>query len=177
MPTRADQRDDFTRFVDTHLNYFLRIARGLTADRDGADDLTQASLEKAYRSWGRVMQAVDPVGYVRRIMVNTCYDGWRRKQRFRELFGMADPNADLPPASWGDPASAFETHEGIDLLLEPLTARERAVVVLRHCADLSEAATAAELGIPLGTVKSTSARALSKLRGAHHLAGADHERP
>lgn len=176
MPTRADQRDDFTLFVEAHLAYFVRIARGLTGERDGADDLTQASLEKAYLSWGRVMQAEDSVGYVRRIMVNTCYDTWRRKRRFRELFGVADEHADLPAATWGDPTSAVECADSLDRLLAPLTPKERAVIVLRHCADLSEAATAAELGVPLGTVKSTSARALSKLRGAHSLAGADHER-
>jgi DNA-directed RNA polymerase specialized sigma24 family protein len=37
-------------------------------------------------------------------------------------------------------------------------------VVLRYYADLSEADTAAALGISLGTVKSTASRALSKLR-------------
>jgi DNA-directed RNA polymerase specialized sigma24 family protein len=37
-------------------------------------------------------------------------------------------------------------------------------VVLRHVYDLTEPMVAAELGINLGTVKSTNARALAKLR-------------
>jgi DNA-directed RNA polymerase specialized sigma24 family protein len=37
-------------------------------------------------------------------------------------------------------------------------------VVLRHYFDLGEAATASELGIAPGTVKSTLSRALAKLR-------------
>jgi DNA-directed RNA polymerase specialized sigma24 family protein len=38
------------------------------------------------------------------------------------------------------------------------------MVVLRYYEDLSEAETAAALGVSVGTVKSTTARALAKLR-------------
>jgi DNA-directed RNA polymerase specialized sigma24 family protein len=38
------------------------------------------------------------------------------------------------------------------------------VLVLRYYADLSDAQIAAEIGIAMGTVKSTSARGLRKLR-------------
>lgn len=53
-----------------------------------------------------------------------------------------------------------------------LTARERSVIVLRFWLDLSEAATAAELGVAVGTVKSTTSRALARLRASEHLVGA-----
>ena len=49
-------------------------------------------------------------------------------------------------------------------VLGTLTDRERAVVVLRHFFDLAEADVARELGVSLGTVKSTNSRALAKLR-------------
>lgn len=48
--------------------------------------------------------------------------------------------------------------------LATLTRRERAVAVLRYVEDLSEAETAAILGVAVGTVKSTASRALAKLR-------------
>ena len=48
--------------------------------------------------------------------------------------------------------------------LATLTARERAVIVLRYLFDLPEAVVARDLGITPGTVKSTSSRALAKLR-------------
>jgi RNA polymerase sigma factor (sigma-70 family) len=48
--------------------------------------------------------------------------------------------------------------------LGQLTRRERHVLVLRYYADLSDAQIAAEIGIAMGTVKSTSARGLRKLR-------------
>jgi hypothetical protein len=42
--------------------------------------------------------------------------------------------------------------------------KERAVIVMRYLFDLPEAAVARDLGITVGTVKSTSSRALAKLR-------------
>jgi RNA polymerase sigma factor (sigma-70 family) len=49
-------------------------------------------------------------------------------------------------------------------MLRELSPRERAVVVLRYYCDQSEQETAAALGMPVGTVKSTCARALTRLR-------------
>jgi RNA polymerase sigma factor (sigma-70 family) len=48
--------------------------------------------------------------------------------------------------------------------LARLPRRKRACVVLRYYLDLSEADTAAALGISVGTVKSQTSRALQRLR-------------
>jgi DNA-directed RNA polymerase specialized sigma24 family protein len=48
--------------------------------------------------------------------------------------------------------------------LDALPLRQRTAVVLRHYLDLSEAQTAAEMGAPLGTIKSLTARGLDALR-------------
>jgi DNA-directed RNA polymerase specialized sigma24 family protein len=70
--------------------------------------------------------------------------------------------------SWdsvADPA-AVDTYVR-DLLqraLDRLPRRMRAAVVLRYCDDMSEPEVAAALGVSVGTVKSTVARAVAKLR-------------
>jgi RNA polymerase sigma factor (sigma-70 family) len=48
--------------------------------------------------------------------------------------------------------------------LRLLTPRERGVIALRYYEDLTEAETADVLGVAIGTVKSTTARALATLR-------------
>ena len=54
--------------------------------------------------------------------------------------------------------------------LRSLTARQRAVLVLRVFDDLSEAQVARVLGCAVGTVKSTMARAVARLREDPRLA-------
>ena len=49
------------------------------------------------------------------------------------------------------------------------------MVVLRHYFDLSEAEVAHELGVTKGTVKSTLARALAKLRVTAENGAPDYE--
>jgi len=55
--------------------------------------------------------------------------------------------------------------------LRSLTARQRAVLVLRVFDDLSEAQVAHVLDCAVGTVKSTMAQAVAKLREDSRLAG------
>ena len=55
-------------------------------------------------------------------------------------------------------------HDALWRALAGLGKRQRAIVVLRYYEDLTEAETAHALDISVGTVKSTTARALAKLR-------------
>lgn len=48
--------------------------------------------------------------------------------------------------------------------LATLTARQRRVVVLRHLVGLTEREVADDLGVSVGTVKSTASRGLAQLR-------------
>ena len=67
-------------------------------------------------------------------------------------------------ADVGEPASAIADRDLVLRALARLTDRERTVVALRFYLDMPEAQVAAELGLRPGTVKSTTARALTKLR-------------
>jgi RNA polymerase sigma-70 factor (sigma-E family) len=153
------ERDaEFTAFVEACGGRLFHTAELLTGDPHRAADLVQSSLERAYLRWGRI-QADDPTAYVRRIMVNSQRDWWRRV-RVREWLTADPPDAATPR----DLATDASQRAYVLGALARLTPRERTVVVLRFYADLSEAAIATEVGIALGTVKSTLARALGKLR-------------
>ncbi|MDO5676698.1 MAG: sigma-70 family RNA polymerase sigma factor [Propionibacteriaceae bacterium] len=162
---------DFSGFVALRLGDLVKVARSLTADPSSADDLTQIALEKAYRSWGRIDG--DPFPYVRRILVNSAYDAWRRKARLKEVFGLTrEPTGTRVDEQ---PELAHDAARRLDDLMRPLAPRERAVITLRYLSDLTEADTARELGMALGTVKSTHANALKKMRVAEaSLEGVGH---
>jgi RNA polymerase sigma-70 factor (sigma-E family) len=153
---------EFTSFVETYGGALLRTARLLTGDRWQADDLVQVALTKTYLAWPAARGRV-PYAYARRVLVTSHTDLWRRR-RWRER--STEP-AELPTraaAPGTDPAEAVAGHDAVVRALAGLTLSERAVLVLRFCEDLSERETARLLQISVGTVKSTSSRALAKLR-------------
>lgn len=170
---RTLERDAaFVTFTESSLARLTQLAISLTADREAAKDLVQATLEKAYRNWHRINPPDQPYPYVRQIMVNACRDRWRRRARQREVFGWRSTDeVDLADDRL-DPEDQWHTKASITEFLAVLTAKERAVITLRYLEDLTETATAREMCIAVGTVKSTCARALGKLRTQAAMEGA-----
>ncbi|MEC3980534.1 SigE family RNA polymerase sigma factor [Amycolatopsis sp. H20-H5] len=149
--------DEFIEFVQASSSRLVHAAYLLTGDRHQAEDAAQTALARTYAAWGRVRHK-DAYAYTRTVLANHVIDGWRRP--IREHATEQVPERPAP----GDVATAVTQREWLLQALDALTARERAVVVLRHFFDLPEAGVASELGVSVGTVKSTNFRALAKLR-------------
>ena len=156
-------REDFRTYVAARSPVLLRTAYLLTGSRTDAEDLLQTALAKTYLAWDRIRdrEAVD--GYVRRVMVNTQTSFWRRRRVDEH------PTDQLPErggrdAETRDFAADADLHDALWSALAGLPRRQRAMVVLRYYEDLSEAETARVMGVSVGTVKSTTSRALGKLR-------------
>jgi len=166
---RSESRDeDFTAFVLARSARLVHIARMLCGDAALAEDLVQTALEKAYLRWDRI-ELGDPFGYVRQAVVNQ-HLSWIRRCPWRERSAGGAVELDRYLASYvADPSSAVDRQLAIAQALASLTRRERVVVVLRFVEDLTEVQTAASLGLALGTIKSTTARALKKLRADPEL--------
>lgn len=153
----ARTRDqEFTEFVREAGPYLYKTALFLSGDAHRAEELVQATFERSYRSWHKA-RAGEPRAYARRILLNLRIDGWRRSGQ--ELASNA-----VPTGSVAGPADAVALRDEVMRALLLLTAVQRRVVVLRHLLDLTEDQTAAELGIPVGTVKSATARGIARLR-------------
>jgi RNA polymerase sigma-70 factor (sigma-E family) len=149
--------EEFIEFATASSAGLRQAAYLLTGDRHAAEDAVQAALVRTYAAWPRVRRD-DAFAYVRRTLVNYVTDRWRRK--LKEY-----PTDELPEHPAGpDIADEVALRQWVTGALATLTARERAVIVLRYLFDLPEAAVARDLGISQGTVKSTSSRALAKLR-------------
>jgi RNA polymerase sigma-70 factor (sigma-E family) len=154
-------RDDgFTAYVAGRRAHLFRTAYLLCGDPHRAEDIVQTALAKLYVAWPRASRADSVDAYVRRVIINSHLDEWRRPWR-REA-PTEDDRLDRA-------APAGVTPEDSDALwaaLRELGPKQRRVVVLRHYWGLSVEETAADLGVSPGTVKSQTSAALDKLRTA-----------
>jgi RNA polymerase sigma-70 factor (sigma-E family) len=158
-----DHRDaDFAAYLAARQPSLLRTAYLLTGNRHDAEDLVQTAFAKLYLSWDKVRDQGSMDGYVRRILVNEHNSLWRRAWKRREhsaedtvLHALDKPHHDSPDDGVG--AALWD-------VVQTLPRKARAVVVLRYYEEMSEAETAAVLGVSVGTVKSQTSRALAALR-------------
>ena len=146
---------DFEEFVVARRAALLRTAYLLTGDHHDAEDLVQSALVKVVPKWRRIKDRPEP--YVRQVLARESVSRWRGR-RWREVTTDV-----VPEATRHDTA---DREDRISLLedLRRLSPRQRAVLVLRYFDDLTEADTAAALGISVGTVKSHARDALAHLR-------------
>jgi RNA polymerase sigma-70 factor (sigma-E family) len=153
---------DFSEYVAARGRVLWRAAWLLTGDSHLAEDLVQTALTKAWPHFERVSTGGSFDAYVRRAMVTT-YLSWRGRRWVGEV-----PSDPVPDGSSGD------TVVDVDLLraMASLSRQQRAVVVLRYFADLTEADTAAALGCSIATVKTHHSRAITALRLSGLLAPA-----
>ena len=159
------ETDDFARFVEARERALQRTAWLLTGDWGLAEDLVQTALARSWPRWERITRRDDPEVYVRRVMVNTWTTWSRRRWRGEK----ASPAVAEAPAG-GDLAAEVAMRVALRGVLETLTRRQRAVLVLRVYDDLPEAQVAQILNCSVGTVKSAMSRALARLREDPRLA-------
>jgi RNA polymerase sigma-70 factor (sigma-E family) len=155
------EKPEFVAYVEARSAWLHHFAYLLVADRARAEDLVQTALVKAWFAWRRVEGDPDP--YVRRIIVNT-FASWRRRRWFGEV-----TTDELPDRGQSDGTGAHAERDVVWRALRRLPPRQRAVLVLRYFADLSQEETAQTLGVSVGTVKSMTGRAFVALRRDHGL--------
>ena len=130
-------------------------------DVDLAEDAVQGTLLRVFKQWPEARKA--PEAYTRVTLANLCRDHWRRlKSRPSEV--LSENVATGTPDTSAAFSDAWADRKMLDQALEHLGSPQRDVLVLRFFLELTVAETAAALGIPEGTVKSTTSRGLSQLR-------------
>jgi RNA polymerase sigma-70 factor (sigma-E family) len=142
----------FEEFVIARRGALLRTAYLLTGDHHDAEDLVQSALVKVVPKWRRIQNHPEP--YVRQVLARESVNRWRGR-RWREV------TTDVMPET-----THHDCTDRMSLLedLRRLSPRQRAVLVLRYLDDLTEADTAAALGISVGSVKSHARDGLARLR-------------
>lgn len=155
---RADRDAEFAAFARAASPELGRVAWYLCGDPVRAEDLLQHALLRTYLAWGRLRDG-DPFAYTRRVLANTRIDIWRKERRE----SLTPPHA-MPEHAADDGTAVRAERDRLGRALRALPTQQRRIVALRHLVGLSEAETAAELDVSLGTVKSTASRGLARLR-------------
>ena len=159
-------REEFDRFVVETAASLLRAVYLVVWDEQEAEDLLQECYARLARRWPRVRRMDSPRAYARKVLVNLALDERRQQRRRRDELshgGSVDSDRHQDHVA----AAAYNRIDlgtDLDRALEELAPRQRAALVLRYFEDLSEAQTAEAMGCSVGTVKSTTARALERLR-------------
>ncbi len=164
---------DFNTWMASEQRRVFALCLRLLQDTDEADSATQDTFLKAYQALRKqdARQLEDPARWLTRIAVNSCLDRlrsrkwqfWRRKPAAPESSAtLALIQSTAPEAE--DRYFAGQISSRLELALERLSARQRAVFTLRHYDDLSLEEIGQLLGLDVGTVKAHMFRAVSKLR-------------
>lgn len=132
----------------------VRVVGAVTGDRQEAEDAVMEAFARALALWPRISRYEDPEAWVRKVALGKVSNRRRKVRNGLRALTRHGAAADEPGPS-GD---------GVDLdrALATLSRAHREVVVLQHL-GLDTAAIAAELDIPVGTVKSRLSRARSAL--------------
>ena len=125
----------FEEFVTSRGRDLWRTAWLLTGDSQKAEDLVQTTLAKCWRRWSSIAKDGSAEAYVRRAMLNTYTDWWRRKWNGERPTEVLRRRPFGSTGRWTSAGTPWPRFAG-------LPRGQRAVLVLRFYEDLAEAQTA-----------------------------------
>jgi RNA polymerase sigma-70 factor, ECF subfamily len=144
--------DDFYRSTAPRM---LRYGYALTGDLLEAQDIVQETYMRAWRNWRQVADHPAPEAWLRLTASRLATDRHRKLDGLRRAIGRSGP---MPR---GDPPG--ENAVLISATLRQLPPDQRRVLAMHYLLDLTVDDIAAELGVPVGTVKSWLSRGRTKL--------------
>ena len=153
--------------VREHADRVYRLAFRLSGNRADAEDLTQETFVRVFKSLAEYTPGTFE-GWLHRITTNLFLDQVRRKQRIR-FDALSDESAARLRSREPGPEQVYaDAHfdDDIQRALDALPPDFRAAVVLCDIECLSYEEIAATLGVKLGTVRSRIHRGRALLREA-----------
>jgi RNA polymerase sigma-70 factor (ECF subfamily) len=159
--------DAYASLVRAHQDIAFRTAMLITQNAAEAEEAAQDAFVKAWRALKR-FRAGEPLRpWLLTIVANEARNRRRSAGRRGALaLRAAEPAAErTADRSAEAQVIASESRGALLAALSRLRPDDRLVLGCRYLLELSEAETAAALGVPAGTVKSRTSRALARLRG------------
>ena len=182
--------DDFTSLTGPYRGELLAHCYRMLGSADEAEDLVQETYLRAWRAYGQFEGRSSVRTWLYRIASNACLTAIERRSRRPLPSGLSAPDGDAgaaraaaPDTPWlqplpdvllgrspGDPAAVAVSRAGTRLAfvaaLQYLSARQRAVLILRDVLEWPAAQVADLLGLTPAAVNSALRRARAQLAHA-----------
>jgi RNA polymerase sigma-70 factor (ECF subfamily) len=164
--TRALDGDNaaYGELVRRHQAAALRVAAVVSGSTEEAKDIVQEAFVSAHRSLASYRGTGELRSWLLRIVANHARNNVRgrvRRLRRDDRHAALELRADVAP---DELVERRAEHEAVTRALTALRIQDREVLGVRFVAGLSEREAAFVLGVPPGTIKSRTSRALARLR-------------
>jgi RNA polymerase sigma factor (sigma-70 family) len=157
---RRGDHDAFEALMAARFDGLYALAQRILRDVDRTDDAVQDCLITAWRKLPHLRDVDRFDAWLRRTLVNACYDDARRvRRRSSEI-------RSLPAERWdgtehgGHVADRDELERGF----RRLAIEQRVVLVMTHYLGMTAAEISTTLDVPIGTVQSRLRYALGTMR-------------
>ena len=164
---RGGDAGAYAALVRGHQEIAFRTAYLITGNAADAEDAAQEGFVKAHRALGRFRPGEPLRPWLLTIVANEARNRRRAAGRRTALTLRAAGEEHHPGGAAPSPEAALlagERRAALLAALGRLRDDDRLVIGCRYLLELSEAETAAALGVPQGTVKSRLSRSLARLR-------------
>lgn len=169
------QKEAFDRYVVPEIEVLYRVARSITRNPTGAEDLVQDTMLRAYRAILR-FDGRHPRAWLLTIMRNAQINRVRRKrpELLRDRDATMERLADEDSQDLGPEAQVVESRydDALEKAVDALPEKFRQIINLVDIQGLSYAEAAEVIGVPTGTVMSRLHRARTRVRKHLESSGA-----
>lgn len=167
----AGERRSQQRVYELFYGKMMAVCLRYTKNHDQAKDILQDGFIKVFRSMDKFNRAGSFEGWIRRIMVNTAIDYFRRAKNAYLLLGEERSIEDFGDQDEEDTIEDESSEEVLDLkpadvinAMQKLTPAYRTVFNLYVFEEMTHKEIAELLGINIGTSKSNLAKAKHNLK-------------
>ncbi|HMC97222.1 MAG TPA: RNA polymerase sigma factor [Flavobacteriales bacterium] len=166
-----NERRSQQRVYELFYGKMMAVCMRYTKNTDQAKDILQDGFIKVFRSMEKFNRAGSFEGWIRRIIVNTAIDHFRRSKNAYLLLGEERSIEDFGDMDEDDTIADEDQEEGWDVkpadvinAMQKLTPAYRTVFNLYVFEELTHKEIADMLGINIGTSKSNLAKAKQNLK-------------
>ena len=163
---RARRGDEaaWEALVNAYQQPIYRLAYLLLGEASEAEDVAQETFIRAFRALDRFDETRPLRPWLLQIAANLARNRRRSAGRYLHALTRMVRGEPAPVAALGDRSGERWEAQTLWQAIRRLAPGDQEVMYLRYFLDLSEAETAAALGVAAGTVKSRMHRAMSRLR-------------